>query len=154
MAIVLADLAGGDWPQRARQAAAVLSARAEESNPIGSLLLDVWATVLEHPEKRIFTRDLLSILSARTGRPWYEARNGKEITDIWLAQQLKPYGIKSRTIWIGDHHAKGYTEADLLETCRRYISRTDLDALKADWAAQKKPAAPVAEPPQSNSLIE
>src|SRR5256886_7189755 len=38
--VALADLAGGDWPQKARQAAVSLSATAHESNPIGTLLTD------------------------------------------------------------------------------------------------------------------
>src|SRR2546421_9014950 len=39
----------------------------------------------------------------------------------WLAQQLRPYGIKPRTIWIGDQQAKGYAEEDFHEAFRRYI---------------------------------
>src|SRR5437868_6792758 len=37
--LVMGDLAGGDWPEKARQAALSLSASVQENNPIGSLLM-------------------------------------------------------------------------------------------------------------------
>ena len=74
----------------------------------------------------------------------------------WLAQQLRPYGIKPRTIWIGDQQAKGYTEEDFHDAFRRYIPRSELEALHSE--AQKpqpdnatdKPASS----PGNNSLAE
>jgi hypothetical protein len=136
----LADLAGGDWPQKARQAAIGLSAATQEINPISTLLLDLFVIFTLAPENRLFTRDLVYRLNARSAdRPWAESLHGKPVTDLWLAKQLRPYGIKSRTIWIGDEHAKGFLEEDLQDTMRRYVSRSDLDALKAEWAAQRRP---------------
>jgi len=66
-----------------------------------------------------------------------EMRKGKEITDIWLAQQLRPYGIRPTTIWLGDIQAKGYFQDDFLDVFRRYISRSDLDALSAELGKGK-----------------
>jgi hypothetical protein len=43
--LVLADLAGGAWPNLAREAALGLTARAQEHSPIGSLLMDILAEV-------------------------------------------------------------------------------------------------------------
>src|SRR5207302_11294496 len=39
--LAIADLAAGEWPEKARQAAAGLTAKAQGSNPIGALLLDI-----------------------------------------------------------------------------------------------------------------
>ena len=129
--IALADLAGGDWPQKARQAAVGLSASAQESNPISSLLLDIFILFMAKNEKRLFTRTILNYLNARLAdRPWGEGRNGKPVHDQWLANQLRPYGIKSRTIWIGEEHARGYMEEDFEDTCRRYVVKGDYEALK------------------------
>ena len=137
----LADLAGGDWPQKARQAALSLSATAQENNPISSLLLDIFILFALAPEKRLFTRTLVDDLNARSAdRPWSEARNGKPITDLWLAQQLRPYGIKPRTIWIGDDHAKGYVDEDFHDAYRRYLAKSEFEALKAEWEASDRPA--------------
>jgi len=54
----LADLAGGDWPALARQAAMNLSATAEESNPSSALLLDIFILFANLKAKRIFSREL------------------------------------------------------------------------------------------------
>jgi hypothetical protein len=135
---VLADLAGGDWPALARQASIALSASAEENNPVSSLLLDIFVLFTLERVDRMFTRTLLEGLNSRSsGRPWMEMRKGKEITDIWLAQQLRPYGIRPTTIWLGDIQAKGYFQDDFLDVFRRYISRSDLDALSAELGKGK-----------------
>jgi len=97
--VVLADLAGGDWPQKARQAAVSLSATAHESNPIGTLLTDIFLVFIITGQKRMFTKTLIEGLVARSAdRPWADLCKGKEINAYWLGHQLRPYGIKPRTI--------------------------------------------------------
>src|SRR5438034_7542742 len=54
--LALADLAGGDWPELARQAAIGLSATAQESNPIASLLLDIFIVFTLHKVQRMTTQ--------------------------------------------------------------------------------------------------
>src|SRR6267154_3418821 len=115
-----------------------LSASAEENNPVSSLLLDIFVLFTLERVDRMFTRTLLEGLNSRSsGRPWMEMRKGKEITDIWLAQQLRLYGIRPTTIWLGDIQAKGYFQDDFLDVFRRYISRSDLDALSAELGKGK-----------------
>ncbi len=53
--LVLADLAGGQWPQTARHAAETLTAAAHESNPIGSLLLDSCVAFAHYDSDRLFS---------------------------------------------------------------------------------------------------
>ena len=139
--LALADLAGGDWPQKARQAAVALSAAARETSPIASLLLDLFVIFTLQQADRLFTRTLVAGLNARTDRPWMEMVKGKVVTDRWLAQQLRPYGIQPRTFRIGDSLAKGYLQEDCMETFRRYIPKSDLEVLKAEWSASAVPAA-------------
>ena len=134
----LADLAGGDWPALARQAAMNLSATAEESNPSSALLFDIFILFANLKAKRIFSRDLAEALNSFEDRPCAALRKGKKLTTLWLSRQLSPYGIRPKTIWIGDAHAKGYSEEDCLEAFRRYIPRSDLEALLAEL----KPAGP------------
>jgi hypothetical protein len=50
----------------------------------------------------------------------------------WLSQQLKPYGIKPRNMWVNGEQGKGYELEDFRETFRRYIPRAELEALKAE----------------------
>jgi hypothetical protein len=139
--LAIADLAGGHWPELARQAAIALSS-SQEVHPIGSLFLDMFCAFVLSGADRLFTRDIINTLNYHLDRPWGVARNGKPITDIWLAQQLAPYGIRSKTIWIGDDHAKGYLAEDIQEICRRYVSRAELDALLADRAPKSQSETP------------
>jgi len=64
-------------------------------------------------------------------RPWGGMRHGKGITDAWLADQLQPHGIAPRTMRIGSMQAKGYFEEDFQEAFQRYMSRSEIEALRA-----------------------
>jgi hypothetical protein len=59
-------------------------------------------------------------LSEVKERPWAEMRKGKPLTEMALAGLLRPYGIRSRTIWMGEESAKGYLTEDFTEAVRRY----------------------------------
>jgi sulfite reductase beta subunit-like hemoprotein len=147
---VLADIAGGHWPELARKAAVALTANAQDSNPIASLLLDIYLVFLINHAQRLFSRTLVEGLTGRSAdRPWAEARRGKEINELWLAQQLRSYGIRPRTIWIGDSHAKGYYLAELQETMQRYVPKAEAQAYLDELKPKKKePPAPASpEPP-------
>lgn len=59
-------------------------------------------------DDRTFTRTLVEALNGLRERPWAALTKGKEITPLSLASLLQPYGIRPRTIWIGDEQGKGY----------------------------------------------
>ena len=139
--LVLADLAGGHWPDLARKAAQGLTASAQESNPIAALFIDILSLLVSTRSERIFSRSLVAGLNRLADRPWAEIRKGKEITEHWLARQLRPYGIQPRTLWQEEISAKGYEMEDFKETFRRYIPRTEIDAMMA--ALQPPPAQPI-----------
>ena len=73
-------------------------------------------------------------------RPWAELSKGKEVTELWLSQQLRPYGVRPRTFRIEGTQAKGYLQEDLMEVFRRYITKPDLEALLASAANEEPPA--------------
>jgi hypothetical protein len=133
--LALADLAGGAWPQLARQAAVSLMTNNQEGNPASALLLDIFLLFIESKQDRLFSRTLVDGLNNLSHRPWREVRNGKEITELWLAQRLQPYNVRPRTMRIGDMRAKGYFEDDLKDAFRRYISKSELEAMIADSSA-------------------
>ncbi len=124
--LVLADIAGGHWPEAARQAGVGLSAGSQEQNLTASLLLGIFALFTIEKKERLFTRELVMGLNNFADRPWAEMRQGNPVTDIWLSQVLRPYGIKPRTLWEGGSSAKGYVLKDFAEVFRRYVTRTDL----------------------------
>ena len=127
--VILADLAGGDWPELARQAAVALSAKAAEHNPISSLLFAIWLSFRTVGGGRIFSRRLVQGLNSMDDKPWGTMANGKGITVGWLATQLERHGIKPRTIRIGNMQAKGYLEEDFEEAFQRYMSPSDREAM-------------------------
>jgi hypothetical protein len=126
--LVLADLAGDHWPDTVRKAALNLSASTHEASPIASLLIDIFMLFTEKHADRMFTQSLIAGLTAFGSRPWNEATKLKVLTDTWLAQQLRPYGIKPRTLRIGDKVLKGYLREDLMEAFQRYVPKSTLQA--------------------------
>jgi len=134
---VLADLAGARWPALARQAAVNLSATTQDSSPISLLLLDLFILLAQTGNHGMFSRDLIKTLNAFTDHPWSILRRGKPVTELWLAQLLRPFGIRPHPLRIGDIQARGYRFEDFEDTFRRYISRAEFDSLKARLAAER-----------------
>jgi putative DNA primase/helicase len=137
---ILADLAGGEWPRKAREAAEGVATGAQGRSPIGAFLIDIYFAMGAAKTDRISSRDLVTWLNGFTDRPWHDlpglrivdCGQRKEVTELWLAQQLRPYGIRPKTIRIGDKLKKGYTEADLLDPFKRYVPRSEWEAFKAE----------------------
>jgi hypothetical protein len=145
--LALADLAGGDWPNLARQAALALTTGAQENNPIGSLLIDIFFTFAVNDTDRLFSRDLVEALSYHRDRPWLDLTQGKTITELWLSQQLRPYGIRPRTMRKNERQAKGYFKDDCTEAFRRYIPKSEKDALLSSLTGE------VTQPPKCQRRV-
>ena len=120
--LAIADCAGGDWPQLAREAALALSSDTRENNPIGSLLLDIFTLFAASGQDRILTRDIVEALNTQfTERPWMENRKSQRSTEIWLSKQLRPFGICPRMFRDEGAVVRGYLREDFDEAFRRYI---------------------------------
>jgi hypothetical protein len=119
----IAEIAGGDWPQRAVVAFAKLTAKTDaDAQGLGVMLLaDIEQVFNETHAERMFSKSLVEALCAMSDRQWPEAHRGKPITEAWLARRLRSFGISSRTLRIGDNRAKGYELADFTETFERYL---------------------------------
>jgi Protein of unknown function (DUF3631) len=89
--------------------------------------------------ERIFSRTLVGELHRTGDRPWAEMRKGKEVTELCLARQLRPYGVRPRTIWIGESAAKGYVMKDFGETFGRYIPKSQAKALLEEAVVAAQP---------------
>jgi hypothetical protein len=140
--LVLADLAGGRWPDLARQAAMGVAGGAEENNPIGALLLDIYLIFINRNAERLFSRKLVESLNYQRDPPWVELRKGKELTELSLAKLLRGYGVRPRTIWVGECSAKGYVKDDFTEVFGRYITKWQAKALLEEVVAAAKPPKP------------
>jgi hypothetical protein len=60
---------------------------------------------------------------------------------VWLARQLRPYGVRPKTMWIGESAAKGYLQEDLKEAFVRYIPKSQARAMLDELTVVAEPAA-------------
>ncbi|MFC7326284.1 DUF3631 domain-containing protein [Marinactinospora rubrisoli] len=124
--IALADVAGGQWPDRARAAALALTRRqdaeGDEGSPRVRALADCRAVFAAHSDPHALkTAVLLKELCGLDDAPWAEwGKNG--LTSRMLAQLLREYGITSTTIRFPEGPAKGYRRADFADAWTRYLS--------------------------------
>lgn len=124
----IAEVAGGDWPERARRAFEMLVLKDDaDAQGIGTMLLGDIKTVFEQcGTDKIFSKSLVESLIAMSERPWGEIRKGKAITENWLAHRLRSFEVTSKTIRIGPDVAKGYHLTDFDDAFARFLSDTPL----------------------------
>jgi Protein of unknown function (DUF3631) len=135
--VAVADLAGGDWPARARAAAAVLAADAAEQDTDSSLGLRLLAdlrTVFNPDEERLETKAVLDRLCRLDESPWEDLR-GKRLDARALATLLRPYAIKPKVIRVGEATPRGYERADFHDAWRRYLPQPAQHAQQQDQSA-------------------
>jgi hypothetical protein len=117
--IALSDLAGADWPKRARQACKVLTDAAEEDTTIGERLLADLRDVFGDTEAMHGTT-LLELLHKLDEAPWADWY-GRPLTHRDLARLLKPYGVTSIDVKQDGVNRKGYRRDHLYDAWRRYL---------------------------------
>jgi hypothetical protein len=118
--LAVAEVAGGDWPDRARKAAVALVTQSKQSSPsLGIRLLGDLRTVFGTVDKKT-TDEILRALHAIDEAPWGDMR-GKPMTDRDLARLLRPYDIKPKLVKISGDVSRGYYRADLTDAWRRYL---------------------------------
>lgn len=122
--VAVADLAGGDWPIRARDAAVRLSSGEQrEDASIGTALLAGIRQELGDASA-IFSTDLIVRLATDTESPfatWTTDGAPERWAPRRLAKLLKEFGVKSKTVRVGGETGKGYHLDDLVEVFARYL---------------------------------
>jgi putative DNA primase/helicase len=120
----IAELAGGDWPERARQSAADIEGTdaGDDQSVSVQLLQDLRVAFKERGTDRLRSSELVALLTRQEDRPWPEFRRDRPITTTQLAQLLKPFGVSPRNIRLNDGMVvKGYYLADLRDLFDRYV---------------------------------
>lgn len=117
--ISIADLADGDWPITARQAAVALTSRRDDPDFKVELLKDIAEILAGQTEPTISTKDLLAQLVALEGQPWATWRkDDKPLTARGLMVLLDPLDIHP------DRHlrvARGYRCDAFTDAISRYL---------------------------------
>lgn len=119
--LALADLAGGHWPDSAREVALELvkKQKAESEPPlVTQLLIDIRACF--GGRDRLSTVELIGLLLADDEAPWGDLR-GRNINPRILGSMLRPHGIKSETIRDGSVTFKGYKLESFYNAWKRYL---------------------------------
>jgi hypothetical protein len=118
--LAIADLAGGDWPGRAREAAVVLAgARVIDDASSGVQLL---ANIRDlFPDDRISCAGLVDALNVSDQLPYGGWNEGRGITTRELGKKLQPYGVKAKKIRLGEKTVNGYEHDQFKDAWSRYL---------------------------------
>jgi hypothetical protein len=117
----IADIAGGEWPKRARTAAVALVAVVRDIEPSLNLrLLADLRTVFGFNEA-LHTKTILSGLCGLESAPWNDMK-GKPLGDNQLGRRLRNYEVTSKDVRIGSVVRKGYRRIDFYDAWRRLPS--------------------------------
>jgi putative DNA primase/helicase len=147
----IAELAGGDWSQRAAAAFVGLTATADlDAQGVGTLLLADIADLFAGTDK-LPSSNLAESLAAIEGRPWAEwGKHRKPISPNQLANQLRRFGVSPRTIRIGDETLRGYVFEDFREAFERYLPKPPLPECNTATMLGK---TPISEVQQAESVL-
>jgi hypothetical protein len=119
--IAIADLAGGEWPELARQAARHLS-RTIDVTSIGTrALADIKRIFDEAGVTIVSSEEFVANLAADADSPWHEWKSGKQITQNQLARVLAPFGIAPERVRIGGRQVRGYQRSQFEDAWERYL---------------------------------
>jgi hypothetical protein len=126
--LAIADLAGGEWPEKARQALIELCTGATpEDDSLGiRLLRDCWTAFDAQGVDRLSSADLCSALVAMDESPWGELNKGRPLTLRGLARLIHPFDVASGTIRLDDGAtAKGYYRISFEDAWSRWLPVPD-----------------------------
>ncbi len=133
--LTVADSAGGDWPEMARDACRHLCSQTDDRrDSLGVRLLSDLRKIFRD-ELHLKTADVIRLLTTDNERleplldddaPWPDLY-GKAINSRTLSRYLKPYGIKPTKIRFGNgknDSYQGYRAEDLSDAWTRYLPQT------------------------------
>ncbi len=147
--LAVADLAGGDWPNRARVACVSDVSASKAGTPsLGIRLLADLRTIFGD-RQAMGTKAILEDLHQLEDSPWADLR-GKPLNAYGLARRLKGYGIARKSVRLGTWTGHGYAREDLHDSWQRYLptlSLLEVRTLGADTRTHfGAPAGPLGAP--------
>jgi hypothetical protein len=125
--LVVADLAGGEWPKRARVTAVTLVTDSKRGVPsLGIRLLGDIRQAFGALET-LRTDDLVKALNKLDDAPWAEIKNGHPLDSRELARRLRKYDIHNKPVRIGGVVVRGYTAESFWDAWTRYLVKDVAD---------------------------
>jgi hypothetical protein len=148
--LVVADLAGGEWPSRAREAAVALVTVARETpvslnlrllEDLRTVFLNRLVAIEQTQPHGLGTKTILDDLCAVEDSPWQTINKGERLSPDQLSRRLRDYSVKRTNLRLTPgvrEQTRGYPIAPLADAWRRYLSLIPSDAVP--------PVTPVTKP--------
>jgi hypothetical protein len=118
--VIIADVAGGDWPKLAREAAVALTGEQEEEERDStsmSLLCDIRDIFKAAGVGFLESKDLVVKLRSVEESPW--GSEGADLSVVKLSARLRPFGVKPQRNVTGTR--RGYRLEDFVDPFARYL---------------------------------
>jgi hypothetical protein len=137
--LAIAELAGGDWRERARQAALALSSgeEREDDSLTAQLLRDVRSVFEANGHKRFRTADLLDQLCAIEESPWADYY-GRPLSAHGLSRLLRPYRIKTMPVKVDGETVRGYKVEQFADAFARVLGVTSVTGVTRQSTTQAR----------------
>jgi putative DNA primase/helicase len=120
--LAIADMAGGDWPRLAKNAALTISKSEQSPASVGTeLLQDIYDIFQAKRLDRIGTSNLIESLCENEELSWATYNRGRQLSPKQLANKLKAYGISSKNLKSGFQVLKGFDREQFEEAFARYL---------------------------------
>jgi hypothetical protein len=120
--LAIADQASGEWPDKARHAAQVLSKVVDTASTGARLLADIKTAFDQAKVDFMSSGELVEKLTAECDSHWSEWKSGKPITQAQLARLLRPFGIAPDRVRLPpDLRVRGYQRASFEDAWDRYL---------------------------------
>ncbi len=122
--LAIAEIAGGDWPEQAREAVfVVMSGVGDDAESIGvQLLADIQAVFEQIGDNKLPSKVLANHLHQIEDRPWAEyGKKEQPISPTQIARLLKIFGIAPGSIRWRDETPKGYQLNAFMDVFARYL---------------------------------
>ena len=121
--LAIADIAGGDWPKLAREAALKISEAADDTESIGNeLLRDVKEVFEKKAASKISLSELHRELIRDTEKRWEAYNGGTVMSKYQLSNKLRTYGLESKPTDYHGKTARCYHIEELQKVFDRYVS--------------------------------
>jgi hypothetical protein len=154
--VAIADLAGEAWSSRVRDALVTVSqeGRIAGDGSLGMrLLADLLSITTAIDRDRYSMAELVDALNELAESEWSAWHRGAGFSTHDLGRLLKPYGIRARTIALGDQRPKGYTAVQFSEPFRRYQPKVT-GAASDGGRSSRVTGSPSGFPRQQNPVFE
>jgi Protein of unknown function (DUF3631) len=123
--LAIADLAGGEWPARARHAAQVLCGHRElDEEEIGIRLLGALCAAFERRDTdKLTSSELVAYLHEQKDEPWADWSRGNPISARKVADLLRPFEIRPKDMRTNEGTKRGYELKRCEDAFGRYLPR-------------------------------